>query len=55
LGRTKIKTLSTFTTGTYTLRLFAPEMGVGDMASIGAFYLMTLMNWILSVEEKYSK
>jgi hypothetical protein len=37
-GRTKIKTLSTFTTGTYTLRLFAPEMGVGDMASIGAFF-----------------
>jgi hypothetical protein len=26
------KTLSTFTTGTYTYRLFAPEMGVGDMA-----------------------
>jgi hypothetical protein len=35
--RTKIKTLSTFTTGTYTWRLFAPQMGVGDMASMGAF------------------
>ncbi|MEZ7499650.1 hypothetical protein QO200_12985 [Flavobacterium sp. Arc3] len=35
--RTKIKTLSTFTTGTYTWRVFIPEMGAGDMASIGAF------------------
>jgi hypothetical protein len=35
--RTKIKTLSTFTTGTYTWRLFAPKMGIGDIARIGAF------------------
>lgn len=35
--RTKIKTRSTFTTGTYTWRVFVPEMGIGDMASIGAF------------------
>lgn len=35
--RTKIKTLSTFTTGIYTWRIFVPEMGIGDMASIGAF------------------
>jgi hypothetical protein len=55
LGKNQNKTLSTLT-GTYTLRLFAPEMGVGDM-SIGVFYLMTLMNWILKwvTEEKYSK
>jgi hypothetical protein len=31
LGRTKIKTLSTFTRHLH-WRLFAPEMGVGDMA-----------------------
>jgi hypothetical protein len=35
--RAKIKTLSTFTTGIYTWRIYVPEMGVGDMASIGAF------------------
>lgn len=35
--RTKIKTISTYTTGTYTWRIFIPEMGVGDMASLGAF------------------
>jgi hypothetical protein len=35
--RTKIKTASTFSTGTYTWRVFIPEMGAGDMASIGAF------------------
>jgi hypothetical protein len=38
LGRTKIKTLSTFTTGTYSYRLFAPEMGAGDIVSIGVFF-----------------
>jgi hypothetical protein len=26
--RTKIKTISTYTTGTYTWRIFIPEMGV---------------------------
>ncbi|WP_225877617.1 hypothetical protein [Flavobacterium muglaense] len=35
--RSKIKTLTTYTTGTYTWRIFVPEMGVGDMATIGAF------------------
>ncbi len=35
--RKKIKTTSTFTTGTYTWKIYVPEMGVGDMASIGAF------------------
>ncbi|HTG67123.1 MAG TPA: hypothetical protein VL859_12185 [Flavobacterium sp.] len=35
--RTKIKSVSTYTTGTYSWRVFVPTMGVGDMASIGAF------------------
>lgn len=35
--RTKIKTTSSYTTGTYTWRVFVPAMGIGDMASIGAF------------------
>ncbi|TDD99885.1 hypothetical protein E0F76_01420 [Flavobacterium cellulosilyticum] len=35
--RTKIKTVSTFTTGTYSWRVYVPAMGIGDMASIGAF------------------
>lgn len=35
--RTKIKTTSTFTNGTYSWRVYVPEMGIGDMASIGAF------------------
>ncbi|MDO9594595.1 MAG: hypothetical protein Q7J19_06350 [Lutibacter sp.] len=35
--RPKIKTLETYTTGKYTWRVFVPEMGVGDKASIGAF------------------
>ncbi|HSD13821.1 MAG TPA: hypothetical protein VLB74_04160 [Flavobacterium sp.] len=35
--RTKVKTTSTYGTGTYTWRVYVPEMGVGDMSSIGAF------------------
>ncbi len=35
--RPKIKTIETFTNGKYSWRVFVPEMGVGDMASIGAF------------------
>ena len=35
--RTKIKSTASYTTGTYTWRVFVPEMGVGDQASIGAF------------------
>jgi hypothetical protein len=35
--RVKIKTITTHTTGIYSWRIFTPEMGVGDMASIGAF------------------
>jgi hypothetical protein len=35
--RVKVKTISTFTAGTYSWRVYIPEMGVGDMASIGAF------------------
>ncbi|ESU23981.1 hypothetical protein FEDK69T_10410 [Flavobacterium enshiense DK69] len=35
--RTKVKTTSTFGAGTYTWRVYVPEMGVGDMSSIGAF------------------
>lgn len=35
--RTKIKTIETYTNGKYSWRVFIPEMGVGDMASIGAF------------------
>jgi hypothetical protein len=35
--RTKIKSVASYTTGTYTWKVFVPEMGVGDQASIGAF------------------
>lgn len=35
--RTKIKSISTYTTGSYTWNVYAPEMGIGDMTSIGAF------------------
>lgn len=35
--RTKIKTTTTYSTGTYTWQIFVPAMGEGDMASIGAF------------------
>lgn len=35
--RTKIKSIASYTTGTYTWRVYVPEMGVGDQASIGAF------------------
>ncbi|MFC5682374.1 LamG domain-containing protein [Flavobacterium sp. MAHUQ-51] len=35
--RTKVKSALTYTTGTYSWRVFVPEMGVGDCASIGAF------------------
>lgn len=35
--RSKVKTISSYTSGTYTWRVFIPEMGIGDMASIGAF------------------
>ena len=35
--RTKVKTSSGFGAGTYTWNVYIPEMGVGDMSSIGAF------------------
>ena len=35
--RTKIKSVDSYTTGTYTWRVYVPEMGEGDQASIGAF------------------
>ena len=35
--RTKIKSVDSYTTGTYTWRVYVPQMGVGDQASIGAF------------------
>lgn len=35
--RTKVKSVSTYTTGTYSWRVYVPTMGIGDMASIGAF------------------
>lgn len=35
--RPKIKTIETYTHGKYSWRVFVPEMGTGDMASIGAF------------------
>jgi len=35
--RTKVKTISTYGEGTYTWKVYVPEMGVGDKASIGAF------------------
>jgi hypothetical protein len=34
--RTKIKSTATYTTGTFSWRVYVPEMGVGDCASIGA-------------------
>ena len=35
--RTKVKSVATYSTGNYSWRVFIPEMGVGDCASIGAF------------------
>lgn len=35
--RTKIKSVASYTTGTYTWRVFVPTIGVGDQTSIGAF------------------
>lgn len=35
--RTKVKSVSTYAAGTYSWRVYVPEMGVGDCASIGAF------------------
>lgn len=35
--RTKVKSVSTYSTGTYSWRVFVPVMGEGDCASIGAF------------------
>lgn len=35
--RPKVKTTATFGAGTYTWRVYVPEMGVGDQCSIGAF------------------
>lgn len=35
--RAKVKTISSFAAGTYRWNVYVPEMGVGDMASIGAF------------------
>lgn len=52
--RAKIKTTSTYTTGTYTWRIFVPEMGVGDMSTIGAF-LFNSNNHELDFEIGYGK
>lgn len=35
--RTKVKSVATYATGSYSWRVYVPTMGVGDMASIGAF------------------
>jgi len=35
--RSKVKTISSFGQGTYSWKVYVPEMGEGDMASIGAF------------------
>lgn len=35
--RTKVKSAATYSTGTFSWRVFVPEMGIGDCASIGAF------------------
>ncbi|WP_235972857.1 hypothetical protein [Flavobacterium undicola] len=35
--RTKIKSIATYATGSYSWRVYIPTMGVGDCASIGAF------------------
>lgn len=35
--RTKVKSVATYAAGTYSWRVYVPEMGVGDCASIGAF------------------
>jgi len=35
--RQKVKTKKAYKQGTYSWRVFVPEMGVGDMSSIGAF------------------
>lgn len=35
--RTKVKSIATYATGSYSWRVFVPEMGVGDCTSIGAF------------------
>lgn len=52
--RTKIKTLSTFTTGIYTWRVYIPEMGIGDVASVGAFLYIN-DNHELDFEVGYGK
>jgi hypothetical protein len=35
--RKKVRTSETFTTGRYTWRTYIPQMGVGDMASVGSW------------------
>ncbi len=35
--RSKVKTISSFAAGTYSWHVYVPQMGIGDMASIGAF------------------
>lgn len=35
--RTKVKSVATYATGSYSWRVYVPTMGEGDMASIGAF------------------
>lgn len=35
--RSKIKSVDSFALGTYTWKIFVPEMGIGDNTSIGAF------------------
>jgi hypothetical protein len=41
--RTKNQTISTYTTGTYTWRIFIPEMGV-EIVSLGALYTQMTLN-----------
>lgn len=35
--RVKVKSVATYATGSYSWRVYVPEMGIGDCASIGAF------------------
>ena len=52
--RSKINTTTTYTTGIYSWKIFTPKMGVGDMASIGAF-LYNSAGHELDFEIGYSK
>ncbi len=46
--RPKVKTIDKYACGTYHWRVYIPKMGIGDMTSVSAFCIMTiLMNLIL--------